>query len=406
MNLTVKEAPPKGQGTKNLALYKPFSHDDRVLIIITADPDSIASAVALKRLLWRRVAQVTVASTNVVKRPDNLRLVAALKLNLPCLSDLDITHFSKLAMVDSQPQHSPLTSDLKFSLVIDHHPVCQLPAGASPPEFFDVRPDWGATATIFVNFLRTAKIRPNQRLSTALFYAIKTDTQNFVRQGQIEDMRAFRWLYPLIHQPLLSEIERAPIDRISFSVMLKALNQTVFSKNFAFVFFESLDHADTLVLAADFVMQINGVSRAVTCGVHNDKLVVILRSAGLRSSNLGVLAQKAFGHYGSAGGHKNMARAEIPLSALDHNHNHKDHNYKDHNHTDHKDHKDFKAALKPITIKNFVIRRLKDVIVRNKASAESHKAHSESAKPPEPLNGRHNGLKNEHQPTVSGKPAN
>ena len=35
-------------------LYQLFSHEDRLLILIDADPDSIASALALKRLLWRR----------------------------------------------------------------------------------------------------------------------------------------------------------------------------------------------------------------------------------------------------------------------------------------------------------------------------------------------------------------
>ncbi|MDR1487548.1 MAG: DHH family phosphoesterase [Deltaproteobacteria bacterium] len=354
------EGTSKVQGGRNIALFKPFSHEDRVLVIITADPDSIASAVALKRLLWRRVSHVTIASTNDVKRPDNLRLVTALKLSMPSLGDLDVSSFSKLAMVDSQPSHNPATRDLKFAAVVDHHPVGPTVSSALQPDFCDIRPEWGATATIFANYLKAAKIRPNQVLATALFYAIKTDTQNFVRQGQIEDMRAFRWLYPLIHQPLLSEIERAPINKKSFSIMLKALNQTIFSKNFAFVFFEDLDHADTLVLAADFIMQINGVNRSITCGVHDGKLVIVLRSAGLRSSNLGVTAQKAFGQYGSAGGHKNMARAEIPLNALEH-----------------------KGPLKTASLKNFVIKKLKDVIVRKTtqkdapASHKEHKPHAE-----------------------------
>ncbi|MDR2444110.1 MAG: hypothetical protein LBE31_11395, partial [Deltaproteobacteria bacterium] len=254
----------------------------------------------------------------------------------------------------SQPHHHPLTSDLSFSVVVDHHPVGPPFKPGHVPEFVDIRPEYGATATIFAHYLRTAKIRPNPVLATALFYAIKTDTQNFVRQGQLEDMVAFRWLYPMIHHPLLSDIERAPIDRNSFRVLIRALHQTVFSKNFASVFFEHLDHTDTLVLAADLLMQINGVNRAVASGVHCSNLVVVLRSGGLRS-NLGRLAADAFGPYGSAGGHKNMARAEMPLSAVDP-----------------------KNTMKPQQLRNFVHKRLVEILAQKSTATKALKTPSVS----------------------------
>jgi nanoRNase/pAp phosphatase (c-di-AMP/oligoRNAs hydrolase) len=307
-------APEPGFAHRLKALYKVFHREDRVLAVITADPDSLASAVAFRRLLWRRVSHVTVASTNQIRRPDNLRLVEALKLRLPLMSEVDLSRFDKLVNIDSQPHHCPMTINLKFNAVIDHHPLGG-PPPTGQPEFVDIRPDFGATATLLVNYLKAARIRPNQTLATALFYAIKSDTQNFVRQGQLEDMTAFRWLYPIINHSLLSNIERAPIDKTSFKVMLGALSQAIFSKNYAYAFIERLDHADTLVLAADFLMQINGVNRSVVSGVHEDKLVVVLRSGGIRS-NLGHLANAAFGAYGSAGGHKNMARAEMSLEDL------------------------------------------------------------------------------------------
>jgi len=321
---------------------KLFSHDDKVLIIITADPDSIASAVALKRLLWRKVSHILVASTNVVRRPDNLKLVQSLKLTLPLLENLKLEDYTKLAMVDSQPHHSPQTASLHFTLVVDHHPIQRLTAPEKEADYSDIRPDWGATSTILLTYLRAARIKPNQILATALFYAIKTDTLNFVRQGQLEDMIAFRWLYPHIHHQLLSEIERAPIDRSAFKVMLKALNQAYFFKQYAYVFVEKLDHSDTLVLMADFVMQINDVNRVIISGVFQDKLVIILRSAGLRS-NLGRLAEEAFGDLGSAGGHKNMARAEIPLSALE-----------------------SKFEINPSNLGRFVNKRIKEVMAVSK----------------------------------------
>ena len=299
------------------ALLNIFHGEDKVLIVINADPDAISSAVAIKRLLWRKVCQVTVASINDIKRPDNLQLIETLKLKLLPFGTIKTSDFSRLVMVDSQPSHSPLTKNLPFDVIIDHHPPTNFcPATPKIPALVDIRPDFGATATMIINYLKAAKITPNYRLATALFYAIKTDTQNFVRQGQLEDMKAFRWIYPHIHPSLLSDIERAPIARSSFKNILKGLGETVFKKNTAHSFMGKTDHSDTLVLVADFLMQIKGVNRSWVGGIVGPKLVIIFRAGGIKQ-NVGQLASKLFGEIGSAGGHKNMARAEIPLSNLD-----------------------------------------------------------------------------------------
>ncbi|MGD8295824.1 MAG: phosphoesterase, partial [Desulfobacterales bacterium] len=54
---------------------------------------------------------------------------------------------------------------------------------------------------------------------------------------------------------------------------------------------------------------------SIVCGTCGKKLIVILRNDGIRK-NAGKVAQESFGQLGSAGGHKNMARAEITLSDL------------------------------------------------------------------------------------------
>ncbi len=50
-------------------------------------------------------------------------------------------------------------------------------------------------------------------------------------------------------------------------------------------------------------------------GIWDQKLIIILRNAGFRL-DAGKMAQKLFGQFGSAGGHKDAARAEIPLEAI------------------------------------------------------------------------------------------
>ncbi|MEW6263712.1 MAG: DHH family phosphoesterase [Thermodesulfobacteriota bacterium] len=292
-------------------LHEVFKGEDRVLIVISADPDAIASALALKRLLWRRVSAVTVARTNVISRPDNLALLHFLKLPLPHLDELDRREFNRLAMVDSQPHHFSGQPGLRFDLVMDHHPL-----GKNSARFVDVRPDYGATATMMTEYLRAARIKPSRPLATALYYAIKTDTDNFVRQGQLEDVRAFRFLFPLKSQNLISKIEHADITRSALKYFHQALETVKLRRDTALLYAGRVDNPDTLVMLADFFLRVRDVNRSIAAGLFKERLVVIFRLADIRQ-NAGRLASSALGEFGSAGGHKSMARAEIPLANLD-----------------------------------------------------------------------------------------
>jgi len=69
------------------------------------------------------------------------------------------------------------------------------------------------------------------------------------------------------------------------------------------------------VQIADFFLKVDSVDSCAVSGISQGKLIVILRNVSPRG-NAGKMAAIAFGEMGSAGGHKTMARAEIPLSAL------------------------------------------------------------------------------------------
>lgn len=57
--------------------------EDTLAIMIHADPDSIASAFALKRLFWRKVKKVNVVRINKIERADNLAFINLLDLKQP-----------------------------------------------------------------------------------------------------------------------------------------------------------------------------------------------------------------------------------------------------------------------------------------------------------------------------------
>jgi len=290
--------------------YENFSSNDRVLILINADPDAIASAMAVSRLLWHKVANITISNINVIRRPDNVTMIRLLGVKLIPVDQIDENQFDKIVIVDSQPSHNEAFARFTPDVIIDHHPE----TGAKAT-FLDIRPKYGATATIMTEYLRAAKIKPSVKLATGLFLAIKTDTSNFERQTLMEDVRAFQFLFRHTNIHLASKIEQAEL-RLDFLKYFKtALQNKRMRKNRIFVHLGPVVNPDVCVLIADFFMRVNSVKWSIISGIWDQKLIVVLRNDGIRK-NAGNVAKKSFGQVGSAGGHKSMARAEVGLSQL------------------------------------------------------------------------------------------
>ena len=289
-----------------------FTSKDNILVTIDADPDSMASAMALKRLLWRRVHTVTIAHFNEIRRFDNLTMARLLKIPLVKLNQIDSKNFSKILLVDGQPDHHESFAKFKYDAVIDHHPVV-VPVKAT---FADIRPEYGATATIMTEYLRAAKIKPSKSLATALVCAIRADTRNFEAGALDEDVNAFHFLFPYANMHLLSRIETAEMGLEELKYFQLALKNRQLRKKKIFSYLGRVHSQDTLVLVADFFMKCHEVTWAIAFGIYRKNLVIVIRNDGLRK-NAGSSARKAFGPFGNAGGHRAMARAEIPLVNLE-----------------------------------------------------------------------------------------
>lgn len=291
--------------------FKLFNGKDQVLVVINADPDSIASAMAVKRLLGRKVTEVVITCINKIDRLDNETMVELLKVDLKRLSEIDKSLFSKAVMLDSQPAHHPRFAKFDFDAVIDHHPVVD---SVSAP-FVDIRPEYGATASIMTEYLKSAGIRPNSRLATALVYAIKTDTGNFQHSAKNEDVKAFQYLYPFVNVNIIKKIEKTGIRGRYLKYFEKALLNRKRVKETLISHLSSVSSPDICVIIADFLMTVDYVTWCFVAGIHQKKLIIIIRNDGVRK-NAGNLARRKFDGLGSAGGHKSMARAEIPLENL------------------------------------------------------------------------------------------
>jgi len=293
-------------------LWEVVDTEDVVAILINADPDSMASAMALKRLFWRRVKKVLIYRINPIRRADNLAFVRHLKIDQHPIRMLSSSKVTKWAIVDSQPHHNEQFAPYSYDIIIDHHPV----GPEIKAQFVDIKEDYGANSTIMTEYLRAAKIKPSPRLATALFFGIKTDTDNFVRESLVNDVNAFRYLYQYTNMNIIKKIESSEMTRKTLASYQLAMERVRIVRNTAVVYMGKVQDPDILVMIADFFMKLAEARWSICAGIWDNSLIVIFRNAGFRG-NAGKLADKMFTHMGgSAGGHKGAARAEIPYEVI------------------------------------------------------------------------------------------
>ncbi len=298
---------------KLVKLQELLNKNERWLILINADPDALASAVALKRILAGRVDQVGIAHVNEITRPDNLAMIRLLRIQTKKLTPLLAAQYDRFALVDSQPHHHPEFASFRFSLVIDHHPkVAGTPVDA---DYVEIVSEYGSNSTILTEYLYNLGLRPGKLLATALLYGIKTDTQTFEREFHDNDMKAFRYLSKFYSRPLLHKIIRSEFRLEWLKYFTQAFRKMRVMGKTITIFMGRVDSPDILVILADFFLRVHGLTMTMVSGIHENKLIVVFRGDGLRR-DMGKFAKRLFGDVGSAGGHKSMARAEIAMEKL------------------------------------------------------------------------------------------
>jgi nanoRNase/pAp phosphatase (c-di-AMP/oligoRNAs hydrolase) len=277
------------------------------------DPDGMACAAALKRLLTDKLRlPVVIAASGEVGRAENRAILQFLGEPLEDLDSLDLDSFDLRALVDTQPGfgNNSWPPDQPVHLVIDHHPRGRrFPTGT----LADIRPDYGAASTILTEYLRAADIDPDPQLATVLLYGIKTDTQDLSRAAAAADTEAFLYLYPRANQRLLAKIERERLPRDYFALLARALLRCRLYDNVAICPVGTVASPDLLSEMADFFLRIEGIRWSLCHGAFDGQLHLSLRTI-LRQGNAGQVMAAALEDIGDGGGHDMMAGGQVPLT--------------------------------------------------------------------------------------------
>lgn len=286
-----------------------FQDADRVLILLhnDPDPDALASGLALRNLLRRTKTTAIIGAMQGVTRPENLRMANMLDIHVEQVTSASFSQFERIATVDVQPHYFGGLLD-RADLVIDHHP--EQPGYSAV--FKDIRADYGSTSTILTEHLRAVDVNISERTATAMLYAIKSDTLFFARHTNRVDLEAFTFLYPLADAALIRKMEGAEITLERLDYVTRASQGGILKEQVFSAFIGEAPREDFIPYTADFFLQLEDVKWTIVAGVVNESLIVSVRNLGY-SRNAGEFVKRWFSDIGSAGGHRAMAKAVVPM---------------------------------------------------------------------------------------------
>lgn len=279
------------------------------------DPDSIASAMLLSYLLKNKFNIVSnVVFGGQVLRAENQSMIKLLKIKITHINRIRVDKLKYTALVDTQKDftnHSLPKSVIPL-LVFDHHQQTK----NNNELFTDIRENYGATATILYEYIKTIGLEIPIPIATAVSYAIRSETQDLGREASQIDIETYLDVYSKANKKILSRINHPKLSREYFSILYLALQNAKQYKNMIHIHLGFIDSPEFVSQIADILLQHERISWTIVTGRINNQLYVSLRSTNI-DKNIGKLLQNVIGRRGFAGGHRMIAGGRINLENPD-----------------------------------------------------------------------------------------
>lgn len=303
-------------------LLKPDVNSVGIFIHCNPDPDAIASAWALTRLI-KQIATETkyeIFYTGEISHSQNKTLVNTLGITMTNIdsgdhqitTDLNIT-------VDTIPERS-IPDELDCFLAIDHHRNTSKRASHS-----DIR-EVGASCSIVWDYLQKEKIQLDvndefdSNIATALLIGIKTDTSDLISENVRNlDFDAYKNLIGLVNRRSLSSIVNYAIPNYHFKLRSQLDDEGNYKKhNSVFVGgigYISQSKRDSLPILAEERARLEGIDTSFVFAIVDSNIEVSVRSVGT-SVDVNSVCKQIFGA-DNGGGKYGAGAAKIPMGFFD-----------------------------------------------------------------------------------------
>ncbi|MCI9156608.1 MAG: DHH family phosphoesterase [Lawsonibacter sp.] len=267
------------------------------------DPDAIASAFGLQRLLGEFGVESRLCYDGRIDKLSASKMLDTFHLEMSPYESLatEMKETDRIICVDTQ-KHSGNVTDFVGDEVacIDHHPTFV----PMEYQYQDIRIT-GACATLIAQYYVLAGKTPDRDVATALLYGIKMDTLNLTRGVTALDIDMLGFLFPHCDPDTLADLERNNMEFTDLKAYGAAIeNIELYDKiGISCVPFSCPDAL--IAILSDFILTLVEVEVAIIAAFRDDGIKLSVRSED-PDIHAGDLLHKALQGLGSGGGHAAM----------------------------------------------------------------------------------------------------
>lgn len=284
----------------------------KIVVIVhdNPDPDCLASAMALRHLFVMKLnKEAVITFSGMIGRSENLAMAKELEIPLTPLGIVDLSAYQVVCMLDTQPGtgNNSLPPGARVDIVIDHH---QLREMSKQCRWVDIREEYGVTATILYEYLQAQDVYIGSKLATALFYAVKSETQDLGREANRHDRDAYLRLFPLTSKKLLYGITHPKLPIEYYLTIQNALANTARYDKTLVTYLHEIIFPEIVAEMADFLLRLEEIETVLCMGQYNDEMILSIRTIR-HDVNAGDIIMRLVAGRGTAGGHGMMAGGKV-----------------------------------------------------------------------------------------------
>ena len=280
------------------------------------DHDAVASAYALAYLLNQQGIATQLVYHGVIDRVSIHRMIETLAIPIIHASEAGLRAEDILIVVDGCVGEKNVT-DLTGEevAVIDHHQVTPAPG----LWYQDIRPDYGATATIIYEYYQQLGIIMPVAVATALQVGLNIDTANMTRGVCEADVAAFAFFHRIADQDLVNNICRNCLESSELPYYQHLLSELRIERGVAIAQMPADCPKNLLGLLGDFLIAVDSVDVSILACGRPGTIQLSLRSER-PEVDVAQLAQQVLvdNDIGFGGGHTHMAGGIVNLTRLQH----------------------------------------------------------------------------------------
>ncbi|MCU4717552.1 DHH family phosphoesterase [Halapricum hydrolyticum] len=298
---------------------------DEVAILLhpNPDPDAMASAMGVQSLADAIETDASIQYPGQIRRQENRAFQTVLDQDFERIETAGDLEAETVVLVDhNEPRGFPGADGIDPIAVVDHHP-----GEGTGETFTDVRPEYGACATIVTEYLDDLGWDPTDmddgptvpdELATGLLYGIQSDTKHLTKGCSPAEFDAAGFLYRGVDEELLDRVANPEVDAEVLEVKARAITSRDVRNAFAVSDVEDVGNVDAIPQAAEELLRLEGVTAIVVFGRRDGTLHLSGRSRDDRV-HMGKALKAAVEDIpmAEAGGHARMGGGQLSIEHME-----------------------------------------------------------------------------------------